>query len=142
MTANSYVLDHSTNTLHLLGESWSSLRAGQPNMVTTKSIMGLRSHQGALREIQVYCTSVAKAASLTLMTADTVHHSRVEIMAVNVHFSLEVASNVTTNRSHPPNTSDLPLSEFNQWHIDITATHKTCLRRQCGIHWPLSTILE
>jgi hypothetical protein len=73
MTANPHVIDHGNNTLYLLGEGWSSFGARQPNRATATSIVGLRSHQGAFEETQVYYTSVAEDAGLTLMTGEAVH---------------------------------------------------------------------
>jgi hypothetical protein len=54
-------------------------------------------------------------------------------MAVNVRFTSEVASNVTTTGTDPPDKRDLPLSEFNKWHVDITATHKDLFKAPLGV---------
>jgi hypothetical protein len=114
MVANPHIIDHCNNTLRLLGEGWSLLGDGQPNLATPKSIMGVQSHQRAMRVIQIYCTSVAEVAELTLITADDPCRCKAAIMAVNILFTSEVASNVESNGSDSPYTSDLPLLEFNQ----------------------------
>jgi hypothetical protein len=42
--ANSYVIDHSNNTMHLLGRDWLSLQKGLPEMVPVKKILCLRAY--------------------------------------------------------------------------------------------------
>jgi hypothetical protein len=57
--------------------------------------------------------SVIEAAGLILIIANAVYHNKAEIMAVNIDFNSEIVSDVVTNRSDLPDTSNLLLLKFN-----------------------------
>ena len=60
----------SENVLHLLEADWSLLRDGRPAFVPKLSLKGLRPHQGRYREVHNHCATVARAASINLISAD------------------------------------------------------------------------
>jgi hypothetical protein len=57
--------------------------------------------------------SVIEAAGLTLIIANAVYHDKTEIMAGNIDFNSEIVSDMVTNRSDLPDTSNLLLLKFN-----------------------------
>jgi len=48
MAANLHIIDHKSNTLHMLEPDWSDLQQGSrlPSTIVTTSLVGLRPHQG------------------------------------------------------------------------------------------------
>jgi transposase InsO family protein len=60
----------SENVLHLLEADWSLLTDGRPAFVPKLSLKGLRPHQGRYREVHNHCATVARAASINIISAD------------------------------------------------------------------------
>jgi len=74
MAANLLIIDHETNTLHMLEPDWTDLQESsrlQSTMVTT-SLVGLRPHQGRLREVRAQCKAVARRSAINLVSTSFV----------------------------------------------------------------------
>jgi hypothetical protein len=72
-----------------------------------------------------------------LISADTIHYCKAETVAINVQFILEIASKIATDPSGPPDASDMPFSEFSNWHINISDIYQDLFRQPIGV--PLSS---
>jgi hypothetical protein len=124
MSANPHLIDHATNTVHLLRGDWSTLLGGLPKLVPESSIVGLRSHQGGIRETENYCRSVAEAAGISVISATSAHQNRDDIVLATVRFSQEPpCTSVTECSDNQIDVGDLSNKEFSNWRTKVTLTN-------------------
>jgi hypothetical protein len=71
MAANLHIINQKTNTLHMLEPDWSDLQQGSrlPSTIVTMSLVGLRPHQGRLREVRSHCKT---KSAINLVSASCV----------------------------------------------------------------------
>jgi len=87
MAANLHIIDHKTNTLHMLEPDWSDLQQGSrlPSTIVTTSLVGLRPHQGRMREVRAHCKTVARRSAINLVSTSFVAKCKSsEIFIVNI----------------------------------------------------------
>jgi hypothetical protein len=140
MAANPHAINHATNTLHMLRGNWESLTSEGPMLVTEKSIVGLRSHQGNSRETSNYCASVAESAGINLISAADAWQSREGLFVVNIRMVSEIGSNVGTDGgSRLEDTKDildLSVGEFQNWRNKIDTQHSDLFKPPVGVPPP------
>jgi len=70
MAANLHIIDHKTNTVHMLEPDWYDLQPGSrlPSTIVTTSRVCLRSRQGQLREVRAHCMTVARRSAVNLVS--------------------------------------------------------------------------
>ena len=70
MASNLHIIDHKTNTLHMLEPDWTDLQqcSRLPSTIVTTSLVGLRPHQGQLREVRAHCKLVARRSAINLVS--------------------------------------------------------------------------
>jgi hypothetical protein len=87
MAANLHIIDHKTNTLHMLEPDWPDLQQGSrlPSTIVTILLIGLRLHLERLREVRAHCKTVATRSAINLVSASFVAKRKSsEIFIVNI----------------------------------------------------------
>ena len=87
MAAYLHIINHKTNTLHMLEPNWTDLQQGShlPSTIITTSLVGQRPHQGQLREVRVHCKTVACRSAIDLVSMSFVANCKsAEIFIVNI----------------------------------------------------------
>ena len=87
MAANLHILDHKTNTLHMLEPDWTELPEGSclPSTIFTTSLVGLRPHQGRMREVHAHCKTAARRSAVNMLSTSFLAKCKSsEIVIVNI----------------------------------------------------------
>jgi hypothetical protein len=140
MTRNPHAVDHSTNALHMLRGDWTTLKSGSPTPMIEKSIVGLKSGQGTIRETRRYCETVPHAAGIHLVSAEEAWKNRTLIFVANIRFASDVTSDRATmgksSRHDTLDVIDMPSNDFERWITDVHTRHSDLFLPPTGVPPP------
>ena len=143
MEKNPHFVDHKNNILHMLYGDWSLLDriTGLPQMITDKSIMGLRAHQGRYREMYQHCLNIATSAGVNIISAKEAYQCRKEILVAYVRLDdgkVAQAPSIAaaTAGSSPTHTATTRALSFDDWRSQIRVRFGELFEKPTGVPPP------